>query len=213
MPASEAAAQGLSPFPPADSTEAKAPVFVGRVSVAGNAAADSSRILRTFELATGAHYTEEAVRRGIRKLFALGVFSDVWVDYTPHGDTVDLVIRVKERPRIGSIEFTGNRKKEKADLEKKLFLRTGESYSPATTRTQIDSLLKFYKDEGYARAAIDARADTVKDGREVNLTFMIREGEKVKIERIDFAGAHAFQTASSRSASSPSRAGCWAAAT
>jgi outer membrane protein insertion porin family len=195
IPASEAGAQGVSPFPPADSAGAAAPVFVGRVSVAGNAAADSARILRTFELTTGSHYTEEAVRRGIRKLFALGVFSDVWVDYTPHGDTVDLVIRVKERPRIGSIEFTGNKKKEKADLEKKLFMRTGESYSPATTHTQIDSLLKFYKDEGYARATIDARADTVKDGREVTLTFMIHEGEKVKIERIDFVGAHAFQTA------------------
>ena len=34
------------------------------------------------------------MRRGIRKLFALGVFSDVWVDYTPHGDTVDLALVV-----------------------------------------------------------------------------------------------------------------------
>jgi len=194
MPASEAAAQGVSSFPPADSA-ATANVTVGRVSVAGNAAADSARILRTFELGTGAHYTEEAVRRGIRKLFALGIFSDVWVDYAPHGETIDLVIRVKERPRIGSIDFTGNRKKEKADLEKKLFLRVGESYSPAAARTQVDSLLKFYREEGYARANIDARADTVKDGREVALTFAIREGEKVKIERVDFVGAKAFQTA------------------
>src|SRR5439155_842401 len=104
MPASEAAAQGVSPFPPADSA-ATANVTVGRVSVAGYEAADSGRILRTCEVATGA------------------------------------------------------------------------------------------RDEGYARASIDAQADTVKDGAEVSLTFAIREGEKVKINRVDFVGAKAFQTA------------------
>ena len=72
VPAPPALAQGPSPLPPADSA-AVAPTFVGRVSVAGNAFADSSRILRTFELTTGTRYSEEAVRRGIRKLFALGM--------------------------------------------------------------------------------------------------------------------------------------------
>ena len=210
MPAPQAAAQGAPSLSPADSAAvsapegapapapAQTPVYVGRVSVAGNEAADSSRVLRTFELTTGARYSEESVRRGIRKLFALGIFSDVWVDYAPHGETIDLVIRVRERPRIGTIEFTGNRKKEKADLEKKLFLRTGESYSPAAARTQVDSLLKFYREEGFARASIEAVADTVNQGREVTLRFVIREGEKVKIERVEFAGAKAFQASQLR---------------
>ena len=134
MPAA-AAAQAVSPLPPADSAAVVAPTTVGRISVAGNTYADSARILRTFEVAPGSRYSEEAVRRGIRKLFALGIFSDVWVEYAPHGETIDLVIRVKERPRIGKIEFTGQRKKETTDLEKKLFLRTGESYSPVAART------------------------------------------------------------------------------
>src|SRR6266545_90559 len=116
-------AQTPAAFPPADSAAASAPVAVGRVSVTGNVSVDSTRILRSFELATGARYSEDAVRRGIRKLFALGLFTDVWVDYAPHGGTTDLVIHVRERPRISKIEFTGNKRKETSDLEKKLFLR------------------------------------------------------------------------------------------
>jgi len=165
---------------------------VGRVAVAGNVAVDSTRILRSFELASGARYSEEAVRRGIRKLFALGLFSDVWVDYAPHGPIVDLVIRVHERPRISKIEFTGNRKKDTSDLEKKLFLHPGESFSPTTLQTQVDSLLKFYREEGFARASIEAVPDTLNQGRDVAVRFAIREGEKVKIERIEFPGAKAF---------------------
>ena len=134
------AAQAPAAFPPADSAAAFAPVTVGRVSVVGNVAVDSTRILRSFELATGARYSEEAVRRGIRKLFALGLFSDVWVDFVPHGQTTDLVILVHERPRISKIEITGNRKRETADLEKKLFLKPGESFSTTAARTQVDSL-------------------------------------------------------------------------
>jgi hypothetical protein len=68
MPASQAAAQEPSSVSPPDSAAvsapapapapAQTPVYVGRVSVAGNEAADSSRVLRTFELTTGARYSE-----------------------------------------------------------------------------------------------------------------------------------------------------------
>ena len=187
-----------APFPAADSAATPLGLTVGRVSVAGNTAVDSTRILRTFELSSGARYSEEAVRRGIRKLFALGLFSDVWVDYLPRGSTIDLVIRVRERPRIGKIELTGNRKKETSDLEKKIFLRQGESFSPTRAREQVDSLLIFYRDEGFARVSIDAVADTVNEGREVALRFVIREGEKVKIERVELVGARADHVATLR---------------
>ena len=193
-----AAAFAATPFAAADSATVTEDLTVGRVSVAGNFAADSARILRTFEVQSGSHYSEEAVRRGIRKLFALGIFSDVWVDYAPHGETIDLVIRVRERPRIGKVELNGNRKKETSELEKKIFLKPGESYTATVTRTQVDSLLKFYRDEGFARVSIDAVADTVNDGREVTLRFVIREGEKVKIERVELAGAQAFPEAKLR---------------
>ncbi|HEY2954723.1 MAG TPA: outer membrane protein assembly factor BamA [Candidatus Eisenbacteria bacterium] len=168
------------------------------MSVAGNLYVDSTRVLRSFELATGAHYSEDAVRRGIRKLFALGLFSDVWVDYAPRGATMDLVIHVHERPRITKITFAGNRKRETADLEKKLFLKTGESFSATAVRTQVDSLLKYYRDEGYAKASVEAVADSLNQGREVALRFMVREGEKVKIERVEFTGAKAFTAAKLR---------------
>ncbi len=163
---------------------------VGRIRVSGNAHTDSARIVRTFDVPAGSRFSEDAVRRGIRKLFALGLFSDVWVEQQPRGAAMDLVIHVTERPRIGKIAFTGNRKKQTGDLEKKLFLHAGDIYSPTAVQSQVDSLLKIYRDEGYARATIAAAADTVPGG--LDLRFTIAEGEKVRIARIEFAGARAF---------------------
>src|SRR6185503_838060 len=104
---------------------------------------------------------------GSRKLFAHGLFEDAWVQSTPRGDQVDLVIHVLERPRIGKIDYTGNRKRERDDLEKKTFLRVGEAYSPTAVQTQVDSLLKYYRDEGYAQAKVTAAVDTAGNDRRI----------------------------------------------
>jgi outer membrane protein insertion porin family len=171
-------------------TAGASPTFVGRISVLGNAAVDSARIVRSFDIASGSRFSLEAVQRGIRKLFTLGLFADAWVEQQRHGDQVDLLIHVVERPRIGSIGFTGNQKRETEELERKLFLRMGEPYSPVAVQTQIDTLRQYYREQGFPRAAIEARADTTA-GR-IRLTFAVREGERVRITRVEFRGASAF---------------------
>jgi outer membrane protein insertion porin family len=186
VPDSAAAAAGEAP------PVAAVPV-IGRVSVAGNVSVDSTRVLRTFEVLPGSRYSEDAIRRGFRKLFALGLFTDLQIERLERpGGVLDLLIRVKERPRIARVEFTGNRKRETVELEKKLILRPGETYSPTSISAQTDSLLRYYRDEGFARAAVVASTDTAATPGQVVVRFTIQEGERVKIERVVFEGATAF---------------------
>lgn len=175
---------------PADTAPA-AGYRVGAVRVVGAVHTDTLRIVRTFEVPPGARYADDAVRRGIRKLYALGLFQDVAVTQEPRGDRMDLVIRVKERPRIARIEFSGNQKRETGELEKKLVLRPGEVYSPVTVQSQLDSLRLWYRDEGFARARVEAVRDSAPGG-DVVLRFVVQEGEKVRIRAVEFVGAHAF---------------------
>lgn len=172
---------------------------VGRIRVEGNTHTDSARIVRSFEVLPGSRFTQDAVRRGIRKLVALGLFDDVSVDEEDSGDpaVVDLVIKVRERPRITRITFTGNKKRQADELEKKLFLHTGEVFSWTNTQTQVDSLLRYYKEEGYTRATVEASADSAGPAQ-VAVRFAIVEGEKVKITKIEFIGAHAFDASKIR---------------
>jgi len=178
--------------PPAPAPEAEA--RIGAVTVAGNKLTDADRVVRSFEVPAGARYSSEMVRRGIVKLVALGLFDDVWVEKRAHDAVVDLVIHVKERPRIGKIEFTGQRHKDLAELEKRETIKVGEIYSPSAVQTQIDSLMRWYHDEGYAKAQIKAELDTTGVARTstASLRFILDEGDKVRITAIHFAGAHAF---------------------
>ncbi len=166
--------------------------LIGRVSVEGNAHTDSSRILRTFEVLPGQRFAQDAIRRGVRKLVALGLFSDVKVRQRDHDGVVDLIVEVVERPRIGSIRYAGNKKREDVDLEKKTFLKVGETYSPVQASLQVDSLVKYYKDEGFARARVTPKLDTLQATNEVNVTFEVDEGVKVRVQRITFVGRSAF---------------------
>ncbi|MFI5370562.1 MAG: outer membrane protein assembly factor BamA [Candidatus Eisenbacteria bacterium] len=158
----------------------------GILHVHGNVFVDSARVVRTFDLPFGSHFSSDAVRRGIKKLYALGLFEDVSVDEAPRGDVMDLIITVRERLRIGTIGFSGNKKRTSDDLEKKLFIHVGDPYSAPQVRTQIDTLLQYYRDEGFARAGIQARTDTTAHG--LGLTFDVAEGERVRITAIRFEG-------------------------
>jgi len=167
-----------------------APV-VGDMTVEGNATVDSVRILRTFEVAPGSRFSHEAIQRGIRKLFTLGLFEDAWVDRAERGGRVDLVIHVRERPRIASLQFSGNRKRETEELEKKLLLRVDQPYSPVAVQNQLDTLSVYYREQGFPRAAIRARIDSTAGAGRIGITFEIQEGERVRITRIEFEGVAA----------------------
>jgi len=192
-------APGTAPAP------AEAPTETWRirsVSVEGNAFTDSTRILHTFEVHGGQVFSADAIRRGQKKLWALGLFSDIHIDRIDHKDdnTVDIIIRVAERPRIAAITFEGQKQREDSDLEKKLFLRAGEPFSPTTASTQVDSLIKYYHDEGFSRAKITFKADTLASQNRVNLRFIVDEGLKVRITAIRFEGMSAFHEAQLRKA-------------
>ena len=184
-PAAPAASDSAAAAPGTPAPEER----VGELRVVGITMTDPDRVLRSFGVPTGSRYSSDAVRRGISKLAQLGLFSDVWVERIQRDGAVDLVIHVRERPRIAKIDFSGNRKKETSELEKKLSLHAGEVYSPTVVQTQIDSLLTFYRTEGYARARVTAALDTTSGANQVGLRFTIDEGQKLQITRIVFAGA------------------------
>jgi len=198
LPAARAAlAQEAPGAAAAPEAPAAPPPRISSVTVEGNLFTDSTRILRTFEVHAGQTFSADAIRRGQKKLLALGLFSNLHIDQVPHAEdnSVDIIIMVEERPRIARITFEGQKQREDSDLEKKLFLKPGEPFSQTTTSTQIDSLIKYYHDEGFSRAKITFKADTLEGQNRVNLRFLVNEGLKVRITGIRFEGMSAFHQA------------------
>ncbi len=183
-----ARAQSAADTPEAQQAPEQVPT-IGTITVQGNTSTDTTRILRTFEVPTGARYSLDLIRRGQRKLIALGLFRDIQVLKNDHDGVVDLTIVVKERPRLGKLTFSGNKKREDVDLEKKLFLKTGETFSKTQVQTQVDSLIDYYRSEGWPRTRITVKSDTLADKNIVDLAFQVEEGEKLRITKVQLVGA------------------------
>jgi outer membrane protein assembly factor BamA len=109
-PSGPASAQGEPAEPPAASETPANPPTIGSLRVEGAVFTDTTRILRSFDVRPGQTFAPDLIRRGLRKLGSLGLFSDYRVNQVRREgeNVVDLVIVVVERSRIAQISFEGS---------------------------------------------------------------------------------------------------------
>jgi len=168
---------------------ATAPIVSVRAS--GFANVDSLVVLRTFGLKAGNAYNAKSVSEAVRRLYATGLFTDVDVvdEAAPGG--VALLVRVRERPRLQGIFFAGNQKIEEKTLKEKITVADGQLLDPNLLELDARKISDAYSEEGYARARVTAKTDSVGPGV-VRVTFMVIEGSKQKVRAIEVHGSRVF---------------------
>lgn len=93
---------------------------VASVVVEGNQAVESSLISSVSGLTTGMKLSSTAVQEAIRRVYALGLFSDVQVNGEFAGGRINVKISVIEHPQVTQIDFEGNKSIKTDKLKEKL---------------------------------------------------------------------------------------------
>lgn len=133
------------------------------------------------------------IGHAISRLWDRRLFSDVKMGATIEGDSVDLELFLKERPRVYEWNFEGITKGKRKDLMDKLKLRRGTELSDYVLDKNKRLIREFWADKGYRNAEVDVRIDNdTARPNVVHVTFEIDRGEKVRIGQIDFTGNEAF---------------------
>ncbi|RMH98906.1 MAG: outer membrane protein assembly factor BamA [Calditrichaeota bacterium] len=162
---------------------------IHNIKVEGNVVADSSLIILNSGLIRGAYLTGDNVQKAIRNLWALGLFSDIQIFAEQRPDqTLDLIIRVEEYPRLETWTVEGNRKLKLKDIDKQVGFFKGMVYTPFKEYKARRALLEKYKEEGYLLATAEFQTTKVENNR-VRVRILINEGQKVQVKRIRVLGA------------------------
>ena len=135
------------------------------------------------------------IGNAILRLWRKRHFSVVKIGTEREGDSIDLEVFIKKRPRGYNWNFEGITKGKKKELEEKLKLRPNSELSDYVIDKNQKLIQKFWADKGFRNATVDVRIDndTLRPaGQAVSVTFVIDKKERVKIGRIDFIGNNEF---------------------
>ena len=100
---------------------------------------------------------------------------------------------VQARPRITDIKIAGNKKLSASRVRKKITVKAGDPLVEEKLFTNAQEIQKLYEKYGYpgtqAKYVIDSMDEAA--GR-ASVTFQIAEAQKIKVTKVEFAGATAF---------------------
>ena len=134
------------------------------------------------------------IGNAISRLWSQRFFSDVKIGAEIDGDSIDLEVFLKERPRVYHWNFEGISKGKKKDLLEKLKLKRGSELSDYVIDKNKKLIHNYWAEKGFRNTEVDVRIDndTLRPGQAVTVTFLIDRKEKVKIGKINFVGNEQF---------------------
>ncbi len=158
------------------------------IRVSGNVHVSEKTIRNAAALKIGTDLTGAALQDAVKSLYAKGVFRDIVVDVEQVTAGVVIIIKVSEYPKLSGINFKGNKKIKDKELKKLLELAVGGYINDHLVVQSGSKIESEYISKGYFMAEIDAELKYAPDSANAELTFNIREYNKVKVERVVLTG-------------------------
>lgn len=162
---------------------------VVEIVVEGNHVASRSLILGVSAIDLGSPLSPTSTTETIRRLYALGIFSNITIEAEIVTGGLKVYIVVKELPKLAGIEFKGNKKIDSNELKDKIGLGVGGYISPFLMNKKKNEILDIYGNKGYFQAEVKSELEYSNDSTSAILRYIIKEKSKVKVEKVILTGA------------------------
>ncbi|WP_148863354.1 outer membrane protein assembly factor BamA [Marinobacter fonticola] len=163
---------------------------VSDIEVEGLQRVSAGTVFGSFPVSIGEEIDEVSLADAIKNLFQTGLFTDL----SASRDDNVLVLSVKERPAISSIDIEGNQAIETEMLRGALDsagLQEGQVFKRATLERLELEILRSYVAQGRYNARVTATAEELPRNR-VAIKLDINEGDVASIRHINVIGNEAF---------------------
>lgn len=126
----------------------------------------------------------------IRRYWQQRLFSNVRIEADSIvGSRIYLRVILTAQPRISSINYTGVKKTEREDIEKRLGLQTGSQITPDMVDRAKIIIKRYFEEKGFKNAAVEiVQREDVTGENKVLVDVNINKNEKIKVRRIFITG-------------------------
>jgi outer membrane protein insertion porin family len=163
-----------------------------RVEVHGNRRIPAETIKARIFTHAGDIYDQAAIERDFNSLWNTGYFADIRFEREQTAKGWIIHVFVKERPTIREIDYIGLNSVSKSDVldrfkERKVGLSVESQYDPTKVKKAEVTIKELLSEHGRQFSTIRTEIHPIPPNA-VSLTFVVKEGPKVKVGKIRFEG-------------------------
>jgi outer membrane protein insertion porin family len=136
----------------------------------------------------GMPYQDSIISEDIRRLYALGYFTDVRVRTEDSTEGVKVFFVVREKPFIGNLRFEGNRRIQSSRLLEISGVAKGELYDSRKIKEGIDKIVAEYNRRGYANTKVVSSELTNEEANSTDVVLVVDEGPMTRIRKVFVEG-------------------------
>ena len=179
---------------------------ITQLNFEGNKHFNQKRLRDLFGWEVKRAYSQHEIREGFERIlaayqnegFVFALVSPPVVSPASTGNThisLNAKIREGKRLRIGNLSLIGNKLFSQSKILRELGLRKGQFFSQTALEHGIERIQLLYSEHGYPKVEIEPTiTNLLPSTGSINFGLQIREGEKVKINKIKVSGLQKTKT-------------------
>jgi outer membrane protein insertion porin family len=181
-----------APSPTAVQAKSANEAVIGGIEIHGNRRIPQDTVKARMTTRAGDIYDQQQVERDFHSLWNTGYFDDLRIEREDTAKGVILHVYVKEKPTIGDIKYIGLGSITQSDVldefkKRKVKVTQESPYDPTEVMHARAVLNEMLASHGHQFADIRPEVRPISASR-VAVTFIIKEGPKVKVGKITFEG-------------------------
>ncbi len=167
--------------------------IVKAIEIRGNKTISDAAILSKIKTRVGQDYLQNVISDDLKRLYNTGYFSDVSVDRQDYKGGFKVIIFLTEKPIIDEITFTKTRYYSPRTLAFKIDTKEGKFLDRKVLKDDMDTIRELYAKKGLSNVEVSVDTEMDKTTNKARLHFVINEGQRQKITRINVTGNEAFR--------------------
>ena len=166
--------------------------IIKAIEVEGNKTISLATILAKIKIRVGQDYLQNVISDDLKRLYNTGYFSDVSVDRKDYKGGFKVLIYLTEKPIVEKMTFSKIRHFNTRFIMNKMKTKEGKFLDKKILKDDEKTIEDLYSKKGLTMVKVDVESFVDEVTNKATLHFVIQEGRRVQIKRVNILGNRAF---------------------